>query len=310
MDRPQVVVAMATFNGLPWISKQVQSILGQRGVDVRMVISDDGSTDGTVQWLRELAALDDRVHIAPARGGEAGVGPNFLYLTENVQPMAGEYVAFSDQDDLWHPNKLVHQIGFLDGHGGDATSSNVLSFDSRGNARVIVKSQPLRRWDFIFEAPGPGSTFLLTDKAFWLVREGLRDIDPQHVWLHDWLIYALVRAAGARWVIDPRPHVAYRQHDKNELGEHRGRRAISFRWANLRSGRYREQFELVAKAAVAQGRRHRRDERWLNDLENLRSQVTRPPGRPRPGLLRFVPEMRRKRWQGLALGGMGVLGLW
>ncbi len=309
-DLPRVTVAMATFNGLPWLGQQVRSILTQRGVEVTLVISDDGSTDGTLEWLKRLSQLDSRVRVLPARTGPAGVGPNFLYLVQEISPPPGGYVAFSDQDDLWHPNKLAHQVEFLRTRGADATSSNVMTFTQRGTREVLVKSQPQKKWDFVFEAPGPGSTFVLTERAFEMLRQGLAPVDPQRVWLHDWLIYALVRAAGLRWVIDPRPHVAYRQHEKNLLGAHRGRDAAKFRWENLRNGRYRDQFELVAQAARELGAQTGRDRAWLDDLDGLLDQLRKPTGRPRLGLLRFVPQMRRRRVEAAALGALGTVGLW
>lgn len=307
---PRVVVAMATYNGLPWIGEQVRSILGQRGVEVSLVVSDDGSTDGTRAWLEKLAALDDRVTLLPKREGPPGVGPNFLYLVEKVQAPAGGYVAFSDQDDLWHPNKLRHQVDYLQTTRADATSSNVLAFNARGERRIIRKDQPQRKWDFIFEAPGPGSTFVLTERAFQTVQNEMAHVNANAVWLHDWLIYALVRSANFTWMIDGRPHVAYRQHDKNLLGAHRGRAAVHFRWSNLRNGKYREQFQLVAAAARAAGERAGREERWLKELDHVDKQLHKPKNWPRPGLLPHICQIRRRKLEGLALGGLGCLGLW
>lgn len=310
MSRPRVWVALATYNGLAYLEPQVRSILSQQGADVELVVSDDGSTDGTREWVAQLAQRDPRVHLLPRRNGTPGVGSNFLHLADNINPEPGQYVAFSDQDDLWHAGKLREQIAYLEQNSASATSSNVLSFSPGGERHVIVKSQPQKRWDYIFEAPGPGSTFLLTDEAFALVREGLSRTDRERAWLHDWLIYALVRAAGAKWVIDPRPHVAYRQHEGNILGEHRGWGAIADRWRNLRSGRYRDQFALVARAARQQGEAHGRGDAWLAELDRL-IEVLEADGAPgHLGLVPFIPQMRRKPSEALALGTLGAVGVW
>lgn len=307
---PIVHVVMATYNGEPWISAQVQSILNQRGVRVHLAITDDGSTDGTVERVRHLTETDDRVELLPARIGKRGAGQNFLSGLSQIEINDGEYLAFADQDDLWHPNKLAHQIEFLNAHKAQATSSNVLSFDESGKTRLIRKDQPQRRWDFIFEAPGPGSTFVLTSTATQLVQSYLETNPSEDIWLHDWFIYALVRAAGLKWVIDSRPHVAYRQHRDNALGEHRGIAAVQQRLGNMRDGTYRQQFILTAEAALTIGSAASRDPAWIAELGELLTalQDTSPRGRCR--LLRFEPQMRRDPLEGVALSAAMVLHLW
>ncbi|MFT0762872.1 glycosyltransferase [Scrofimicrobium sp. R131] len=307
---PRVLVAMATYNGLPYLGRQVRSILAQRRVEVELFVSDDGSTDGTREWIEQLAALDPRVHLLPPRSGPAGVGANFLYLAQNLDPRPDELVAFSDQDDLWHPDKLAHQLEYLRLTGAAATSSNVLSFRPDGTSHLIVKSQPLRRWDFVFEAPGPGSTFLLSAPVFQRIKPSLARLDQDQVWLHDWLIYALVRGGGDDWAIDPRPHVAYRQHGENILGEHRGAAAFWSRWQNLRSGRYRAQFILVATAALEEGRAAGRSEQWVRQLERLIGVLSSPGRLSQLGLIRFWPQMRRRTRDRLALGALGIMRIW
>ena len=55
---PRIVVLLATLDGMPWVREQVEGILGQEGVEVRVVVSDDGSTDGTAEYLAGLAAAN------------------------------------------------------------------------------------------------------------------------------------------------------------------------------------------------------------------------------------------------------------
>lgn len=158
MTPPIVHVAMATYNGQPWIGRQVATVLDQDGVEVRLVISDDGSTDGTRDWARGLAQRDPRVVVLPERDGEAGVAANFLHALTHLDVRPGEYVAFCDQDDLWQPHKLIEQIHFMDEAGAHAVSSNVTAFtvgaDGEVSRTLIRKDQPQVEWDFLFEAPG------------------------------------------------------------------------------------------------------------------------------------------------------------
>lgn len=234
MTRPIVHVAMATYNGQPWIGRQVATVLDQDGVEVRLVISDDGSTDGTRDWARGLAERDPRVVVLPQRDGEAGVAANFLYALAHLDVRPGEYAAFSDQDDLWQPRKLIEQIHFMDEAGAHAVSSNVMAFTVESDGEVkrtlIRKDQPQVEWDFLFEAPGAGSTYVFGYEAWKTLVDYLDVWGAEGVAVHDWFVYAVLRGAGMSWVIDPRPHVAYRQHERNVAGAHKGLQATVNRW--------------------------------------------------------------------------------
>lgn len=305
---------MATYQGIDWIAPQVKSILRQEGVEVRLYVSDDGSTDGTVEWVADLARRDPRVTLLPAREGEAGVGPNFLYALSCLRPAVGEFVALSDQDDLWHKTKLADQIEFLHLTGSDAVSSNVVSFsideDGTVKKRVIHKDYPLAKWDFIFEAPGAGSTFLLARAAWVVVTEYLKNHGDEGVWLHDWFIYALVRSAGLKWSIDARPHVAYRQHSGNALGAHRGVKAITARLGNLRSGVYRDQFELVARASRQVGVESGQSKQWLDDLAKMQSLLADTSLVGRFGIVMRANQIRRRPLDKVTLSAACLLGVW
>ncbi len=311
---PVVHVAMATYNGRRWIEQQVRSILDQEGVRVTLTVSDDGSTDGTAEWVCDLTQKDSRVTLLPPRSGEAGVGANFLYALNGLGVQPGEYAAFADQDDIWRPGKLAHQVQFLRETGANAVSSNVLSFkrnpDGTLSKHVIRKDQPQTKWDFIFEAPGPGSTFLMDHRSWKLITDQYRRFGADGVWLHDWYVYALVRAAGLSWVIDAEPQVAYRQHSENALGEHSGKEAFLARLRNLRSGKYRDQFVRVAHDSARLANEVGVDPGWLNELAQLTALLEDTSPAARAKLFLRFPQIRRGRMDGLALGGACLLGVW
>lgn len=95
-----VSVAMATCNGMVYIQKQVNSILSQLAETDELVISDDGSTDGTREWLDDLALRDERVRVLD--GPRQGVIRNFETA---VAACKGEWIFLADQDDEWMPDK-------------------------------------------------------------------------------------------------------------------------------------------------------------------------------------------------------------
>ncbi len=92
---------MATYNGAAFLGEQVDSILAQLGPEDELVISDDGSTDGSFEALCALAELDERVQVL--RGPSIGLRYNF----ENaLRACRGQYIFLCDQDDVWMPDKL------------------------------------------------------------------------------------------------------------------------------------------------------------------------------------------------------------
>lgn len=311
---PVVHVAMATFNGRRWIESQIRSIFRQEGVEVRLVVSDDGSTDGTREWLEELAASDPRVTLLPPREGEAGVGENFLYTLVNLHPGEHDFVAFSDQDDLWAPTKLSRQVGLIAELGVEAVSSNVYAFRQTSGGvlkkTLIRKDNPQVEWDFIFEAPGTGSSFLMTEGAWRLVRDHVQRWGTKGIWLHDWYVYALVRAAGMKWFIDSEPLVAYRQHEGNALGAHRGVEAIRRRTKNLLSGKYGRQFLKVHEASMRVATDNGRDPEFIAGLEQLGTLLRDGSMKARWALMKDYKKIRRRPSEGFSLAVARVLGIW
>ena len=112
-DAP-VTVLMATYNGAEFLDEQLRSISGQQGVGrIDLHISDDGSTDETLARLAEWATRWDRGTFEVVRGPGQGFAENFRSMAAAI-PVPEGYVAFSDQDDIWHPDKLaaaIRQLG-------------------------------------------------------------------------------------------------------------------------------------------------------------------------------------------------------
>ena len=100
---PRVSVALCTFNGERYLAEQLDSVLAQVGVELDVVALDDASTDGTVALLHAFSARDPRVQVY--RHDE-----NIGHLRSFEQCMdlcEAPLIAPCDQDDVWHPRKLV-----------------------------------------------------------------------------------------------------------------------------------------------------------------------------------------------------------
>ena len=244
----RVAVLLATYNGALWLKEQIDTILAQQGIEVRLVASDDSSTDATGEILADYEARG-RLSRLPACGERMGnANRNFLRLIHDADVGNAEFVALADQDDIWLPAKLQRAAASLQATRAQAYSGDVIAFWPDGRTQLLVKSQPQRPFDHLFEAPGPGCTFVLCRAAYDIFRAWLRTNyeGARAAPVHDWLIYAFVRQQGWRWHIDPQPSMLYRQHGLNEAGANIGARAALRRGKRLASGLFRQQAVQIA----------------------------------------------------------------
>ncbi|WP_348946640.1 glycosyltransferase [Chitinibacter sp. FCG-7] len=237
---------MATCNGITYVKAQIDSILQQEHLSVTLFISDDESTDGTWEYLQ--SCNHEQIVVLSRTGGFGTAAANFFRLIRDV-PLAGfDYVALADQDDLWFPGKLKRATATLERLGADIYSGNVVAFWPDGRKMLINKAQPQRQWDHLFEAAGPGCTYVLQIKVACQLQAFLHveQVASTNIVLHDWLIYAWARNLGLLWHIDQEPMMHYRQHANNVVGINQGIRAAIKRIGKLRDGWYLRQIRCIA----------------------------------------------------------------
>lgn len=242
-------VCLAAFNGALWLPEQIDSILCQTGVVVKLFVSVDKSTDNTQEFFETIAQSQDRIVILPHGDRFGGAARNFFRIIKDVNFQNFDYVAFADQDDIWLPNKLLRAHEMLSCTEADGYSSNVIAFWSDGRKSLIEKSQQQVQWDFLFEAAGPGCTYVIRNELACAVQHVVRTRwdEIQEVGLHDWFIYAFARANGYRWVIDDVPGMLYRQHENNQVGVNAGWRAFIHRADKVLSGWGLAQSALISR---------------------------------------------------------------
>lgn len=95
-----ISVCIATYNGERFIRQQIESIIHQLTLDDEIVISDDASTDSTLDIIRSLQS--PIIHVF-TNYGRHGYTPNFENAIRHAQ---GDYIFLSDQDDVWQPHKI------------------------------------------------------------------------------------------------------------------------------------------------------------------------------------------------------------
>lgn len=101
--KQKIDILMATYNGESFIRQQIASIQNQTMADWELYIHDDGSTDKTLDIIRDFALQDKRIVLIEDGVSFHEPASNFMSLLKHAQ---SDYVIFSDQDDIWLENKL------------------------------------------------------------------------------------------------------------------------------------------------------------------------------------------------------------
>ena len=248
-NSPSVAVLLAAYNGMEWIEEQVSSILSQKSISIEIFISVDLSNDKTHEWCQDLAGKNAHVKVLPYGEKFGGAAKNFFRLIRDVDFSCFDYVALSDQDDIWDSSKLHHAIRTIEQDSLDGYSSDVIAFWSNGREKLVKKSFPQKKFDYFFEAAGPGCTYVLKQqptqkfKKFLIKNwENINCIES-----HDWLIYAFFRSRGMSWCIDSEPLMLYRQHESNQVGSNFGFLAYLKRIKMVKSGWYRSEVRKISE---------------------------------------------------------------
>jgi rhamnosyltransferase len=304
-----VLILLATFNGMPYLQTQLDSLVGQLNVDVSVLASDDGSTDGT----RELLGSRPEVTVlAPVDVPSRSAARNFFRLISAVDDellARFDYVALADQDDEWNLGKLRFQVTELRARGADGVSSNVVAFDDDGRHWLIRKNYPQRTLDFLLESAGPGCTFLLTPRAVRLIRSVLADSDlpANELPAHDWLIYGVVRSAAWRWHIGAQSTLDYRQHARNAFGANKGLASKVARLGMIRDNWHRDGARLMAQTGLVVAAQTGADTRLLEQAYRLLSSRALID---RWRLALLAGQLRRRPAHRLAVFVLVAIGVW
>ena len=221
-SRPLLSVALCTYNGAAHLREQLDSVLAQTGVDLELVVVDDGSTDATAAILAEYAARDARIG---CHANTRNLGPTASF--ERAMGLCtGTFIAPCDQDDIWDRSKLALLLaaigeadlaycdsGYIDAAG--ASLQRRLSDDTE----MFEGTRPIA---FLFANSVSGHASLVRRDLFEQVRPF-----PSGAW-HDW--WLALCAAGRRGVryLD-RPLVQFRRHDSafSPMGKSSGGRSRS-----------------------------------------------------------------------------------
>ena len=203
---------MSTYNGEEYLRTQLNSILKQKtGALVDIFVRDDGSTDGTVEILKEAG-------INYYQGKNLGPAKSFFELLQNTEGY--DYYAFADQDDYWCPNKLEAGMERLQKYSGipALVFSNPYIGDEKlhRTGKKVYRKAP----DVSLSTVGVcgniiGCSVMINEKLAGIIRNHR---SPECIRMHDFYLAVITAALGGRIIFDSRAYMIYRQHSSNTEG--------------------------------------------------------------------------------------------
>lgn len=229
---PRVSVALGTHNGARYLGEQLRSILAQTYPIAEIVLSDDASSDGTVE-LAERLIDEHRVTDAATPSLVILRNPVALGVTANFEQAllaaSGDVIALSDQDDVWHPDRIERGLAaFARRPRAELVAAEARLVDDDGAPlgatlfATLGVDVPLR---LRLESDAAFDEFLkrnvVTGATMMVARPLVQRAAPFPVsWVHDeWL--AMVASVGGGVAIVAEPVIDYRQHGGNQIGVRR-----------------------------------------------------------------------------------------
>ena len=283
---------MTTFNGERYLREQLQSISKQTRLPDEVVVCDDGSSDGTMELLREFAAASTFAVRIVENAERLGVTRN---LEKSIGLCDGELIALCDQDDIWHTDKLAKleqvfiakpKVGlvFTEAQLIDEASQPVgnglwraVGFD-RKKQRMIDEGHSIEL--LLAHCVVTGSTVAFRSKY----RDTILPLNAEGFLFHDgW--WTLIIAALAEIAFIEEPLMKYRQHPEQQIGTRDMRTKL------LRTGKtdrsyylaHASQFEELYNRLIGNG--HSPPDRVLgliqDKIAHLHARAAMPPQRLR-----------------------------
>jgi len=215
-----VAILLCTYNGARFLAEQLESIEAQIHQQWFVVASDDGSSDTTLEVLRQYQAKWPPGKLLVRNGPQQGFCLNFLSLACDPT-ISADFYAFCDQDDVWLPSKLSTALNTVHPNYSDnvpylycgRTTYVDESLRKIGASKTFKFPRTFR--NALVQSIAGGNTMVFNSKT----KELLEKIGIVQHTSHDWWLYQLVAGVGGLVHYDEVPQVLYRQHSESLVGE-------------------------------------------------------------------------------------------
>lgn len=210
-----VLVLMSTYNGEKFLDEQIHSLFSQKRVNIKVLVRDDGSTDRTIDILERW---HNAANLEWYAGEHLDVKYSFFDLLERSAETDFNYFAFCDQDDVWDDDKLLCALKSL----------NKVKVDREGlyycGQRLVDERLNILNIHELSEKRNLFARFMLNDSAGCTevfnkaLLKRVIQYKPDYMLMHDTWLVKVCLAVGGEVIVDPKPHLSYRQHSNNVVG--------------------------------------------------------------------------------------------
>lgn len=243
MEVSKVCVLLSTYKGEKYLKTQLNSLLEQEGVEIYILIRDDGSTDQSQHIIQTYAEFYPNIQWI--QGKNIGFVQSFWSLL--MEAHGFDYYAFCDQDDFWEKKKLISAISILKKDKPMLYTSNVVSVNNdfevlqeKGFPFEGVLTYP----DALQRPVLPGCTFVWNDA---LHKELQKYKGPQIA--HDWTVYIIASAIG-KVVYGKTSYIKYRIHENNTIGIDSFSQKIKNKIKRFTTNQYKNTKSEIAKTIL------------------------------------------------------------
>lgn len=228
-DKRTVAAVVVLHNGMRFLGPQLQSILDQTTVPDLVVLVDDCSVDQSLQFAERFLSERSNVRILSLPRFRAADPDVYTRIAANFTlgiraASQCEYIALSDQDDIWLPDRIERQLALLAGSGAEVTVGNghIINGHGQRTGQFLFDIKPELEYWCDWTAP-ERLTYVLrnpmaTGAAMMVSAEFVESLSTiPHGWLHDrWI--SLVAATRASLVTDLSPVIEYRVYEEQAVG--------------------------------------------------------------------------------------------
>tara|TARA_R110000868_G_scaffold8205_3_gene42605 strand:+ start:191630 stop:192535 length:906 start_codon:yes stop_codon:yes gene_type:complete len=208
-------ILLSTYNGEPFLAKQLDSLFAQDYKHFHLIIRDDGSTDGTVKILQDYQLQHSNMTLQLE--SNVGVVKSFFNLLTAV-PDDAQYIALCDQDDNWHSDKLRAAVAALQSTTQPCLFHSAMTLIDANDQVIGEYHERIRKMNLpnaLVENVVTGCTAVFNRALLDKLRPLPDDVTA--IPMHDWWLYQVATALGAV-IYDAKPHMEYRRHVGNTVG--------------------------------------------------------------------------------------------
>ena len=252
LKKRKVAIVLGFYDGYEFIRTQLQSIFDQTHQNFIIFVTDDNSKDKFSLEKLNINVRDKNKIRVGFRNKNIGYAQNFLNALVTIDGYF-DYYAFSDQDDIWHREKLEKAINSLEKYPdnqanlyGSRTELIGAFEEIKIGKSIEFKKSPSFQNALTQNILG-GNTMVFNRAAFDLICSSKIN---QKIIAHDWWCYQIISGAGGNVFYDKNIYLKYRQHNNNLIGSNISLKDKWLRFCKVANGNFKIQNDHNLRAII------------------------------------------------------------